>query len=256
MRSLLLAPERLPLRSARAALALGRTAVVAPHPDDESLGCGGLLALLAAAGVPARVVVATDGTRSHPGSATHPAPVLRALREAEARAATAALGLGERAVTFLRHGDCAMPEPGTSAFERAADRLAAALGRAETVLVPWRRDPHCDHVGTWRLARAAAARMAEAPRWIEYPVWAWPHAADPAIAPCEGEARAWRLDIGAVLPAKRSAIAAHRSQTGGVIHDDPGGFTLAPEMLAHFDRPWEVFLEPRRPWLPSPHGCA
>jgi len=46
-----------------------------------------------------------------------------------------------------------------------------------------------------------------------------------------------------VLPDKRAAIRAHRSQTTGLIDDDPTGFRLAPETLALFDRPWEVFLE-------------
>ena len=247
MPSLLLDPERHPLRAADAVRALGATAVLAPHPDDESLGCGGLLALLADAGAPTRVVVVTDGCRSHPNSATHPAERLRAVREAEARAAVAALGLDEDAVTFLAHPDCGLPDEGTAAFADAARQLAEALDGVETVVVPWRRDPHCDHVGTWALACAAAAQMAEPPRWIEYPVWAWPHAATD-VAPQDGEARVWRLDIAPVLDRKRAAVAAHRSQTTDLIDDDPDGFTLAPDMLAHFERPWELFLEPRRPW--------
>ena len=252
MPSLLLDPERHPLRTADTALALGATAVLAPHPDDESLGCGGLLALLADAGAPTRVVVVTDGCGSHPNSAAYPAERLRTLREAEARAAVDALGLDEAAVTFLRHADCGLPDEGTEAFDAAARELAEALAGAETVVVPWRRDPHCDHVGTWALACAAAARMDEPPRWIEYPVWAWPNA-DTDVAPQDGEARAWRLDIAPVLDRKRAAVAAHRSQTTDLIDDDPDGFTLAPDMLAHFERPWELFLEPRRPWRrPSP----
>ncbi|PAP81743.1 hypothetical protein B1759_10650 [Rubrivirga sp. SAORIC476] len=253
MSSLLIDPERHPLRPGDSVRTLGRTVVLAPHPDDESLGCGGLLARLAAHGVPARVVVVTDGAQSHPGSAAYPPERLRALREAEARAAVAALGVDD--IVFLGHPDCGLPVPGSAPFEAAAERLAEALGRAETVLVPWRRDPHCDHVGTWALAAAAATRLDDPPRWIEYPVWAWPHA-DGEEAPHEGEARAWRLDIGAVLPAKRRAIAAHRSQTG-LITDDPDGFRLAPDMLAFFDRSWELFLEPGRPVTATdPHAHA
>ena len=255
MPSLLDRPERHPLCPPETVRSWGRTAVLAPHPDDESLGCGGLLATLAAAGVPARVVVVTDGTQSHPGSPSYPAGRLRDLREAEATEAVAALGLDPGAVTFLRHPDCGLPAPGTDAFDRAADRLAGALGRAETVLVPWRRDPHGDHVATWELAATAAARLDDPPRWIEYPVWAWTRA-DTEAAPQDGEATAWRLDIGGVLPAKRRAVAAHRSQLTALIDDDPDGFRLAPEMLAHFDHPWELFLEPGRPWQPGPLRCG
>ena len=251
MPSLLEVPERHPLRPAETVRSWGRTVVLAPHPDDESLGCGGLLATLVAAGVPAHVVIVTDGTQSHPSSRSYPADRLRLLREAEATEAVAALGLTPDAITFLRHPDCGLPAPGTGAFDRAADRLAEVLGRAETVVVPWRRDPHCDHVATWELAAAAAARLDDSPRWIEYPVWAWPNAKTD-VAPREDEATAWRLDIGAVLDAKRRAVAAHRSQLTALIDDDPDGFRLAPEMLAHFDRPWELFLEPGRPWQTGP----
>src|SRR6202035_4765604 len=43
-----------------------RVMILAPHADDESLGCGGLIAELAATGIPPIVVIVTDGTRSHP----------------------------------------------------------------------------------------------------------------------------------------------------------------------------------------------
>ena len=53
-----------------------RAIIVAPHPDDEVLACGGLLQLLAAQGTRTVVVAATDGDASHPGSAMYPpAPI-------------------------------------------------------------------------------------------------------------------------------------------------------------------------------------
>jgi hypothetical protein len=58
----------------------------------------------------------------------------------------------------------------------------------------------------------------------------------------DGRSRGWRLDITASLAAKRAAIAAHRSQHGGVIDDDPSGFVLPAALLAVFERPYEVFL--------------
>ena len=237
-RSLLDDPERHELRPGGAAAGLGRVVVLAPHADDESLGCGGLLALLAAAGRPAHVVVVTDGSRSH-DSPTWPAARLRALREVEAQRAVRHLGHGPR-VEFLRYADSGLPDEGTAAFEAAADRLAALVAdlAPDTVVVPWRRDPHCDHVGTWRLADA---RRSPSVRWLEYPVWAW---TDAEAAPHDHEATAWRLDVADVLDRKGRAVAAHRSQTTRLIDDDPGGFVLSPDVLAHFERPWELFLEP------------
>ena len=81
---------------------LGCALVLAPHPDDESLGCGGLIAAACAGGQPPIVVVLTDGAGSHPNSRAYPPDRLRTTREAETLAALACLGLLEDRVVFLR----------------------------------------------------------------------------------------------------------------------------------------------------------
>ena len=48
-------------------LAWPSVAVVAAHPDDEVLGVGGTMAMLAAAGARLRLIAVTDGEASHPG---------------------------------------------------------------------------------------------------------------------------------------------------------------------------------------------
>ena len=224
---------------------LGPTLVLAPHADDESLGCGGTIARLADLGIEVMVVFVSDGTRSHPNSRRFPAESLRDLREAEARRALEILGGGATiGAEFLRLPDTAVPFPGSDGFDPAVDRLASLIveSGAGTLLIPWRRDPHCDHRASHALGLAAAKGLADSPRVLEYPIWAYA-GADPADAPVAGEVVAVRLEIGEVLDRKREAIAAHRSQTTDLIDDDPDGFRLSAEMLAHFDRPWEVFLE-------------
>ena len=245
-RSILLEPERVPLRPSASVEALGRALVVAPHPDDESLGCGGLLALLAGAGLSPEVAFVTDGAQSHPNSPSYPPARLQAVREAEALDALHHLGLPAAAAHFLRHPDSGLPIRGTAAFADAVQETAALLRRLrpDTVLVAWRRDPHCDHEGAWHLFRAAVALLdaEEKPRWLEYPVWAWAHASTDR-APRASDGQAWRLDVAGVLDRKRAAIDAHRSQLG-LITDDPGGFTLPADFLPLFLRPWELFIEP------------
>lgn len=54
-----------------------RAVIVAPHPDDEILGCGGVLQLLHAAGRSLLLISITDGTASHPGSSAWPPERLR-----------------------------------------------------------------------------------------------------------------------------------------------------------------------------------
>lgn len=235
----------LPTRPPEAAAALGPTVVIAPHPDDESLGCGGLLTLLRQAGLPAWCVLVSDGSMSHPHSQKFPAAARQALREQELREALALLGLPDDALLPLGLPDGSVPMPDTESGAVAVERLTEFLRttRPQTVLVPWRRDPHPDHRATYQLVQAALGQLPQPVLLLEYVVWAWERAA-PADLPQLGEAQGWQLDITPVLAQKQRAIAAHRSQlAGGPIDDDPTGFTLAPSMLAHFSRPVEVFYE-------------
>jgi len=245
MQSLLCEPERHPLFGPEVIHAFGATVVVAPHPDDESLGCGGVLSALAHARQPASVIVMTDGSRSHPNSRSHPAERLAALREEELISALHALGLPKTAAHFLRYVDCKLPSESSAAFEAAAIRVAELLSSldAKTIFVPWRRDPHCDHVATWRILMTAVGKLRRSMRWFEYPIWAWTQY-DGAAAPQAAEARAWRLDISSHLKKKHTAIVQHRSQMGELIRDDPEAFSLTPEMLRNFAVPWELFFEP------------
>ena len=240
----------LPVASLETITGGGTVLVLAPHPDDESLGCGGLIAQLCAAGRPPAVgqpaagrlpvvVVVTDGAGSHPGSEAWPGPRLAALREAEAVAAVAALGLPAGRVHFLRLPDTRAPTEG-EAFAAAASRLAA-LVRAEgvgTIATAWEHDPHCDHVAAHALARAVADRTGV--RLISYPVWGWTLAPETILA--GSVMQGWRLDVAAQLAAKRAAIRAHASQHGRVVTDDPGGFVLPEALLAVFEGPFETFL--------------
>ncbi len=231
--------ESLPL--ARLATILGGRAplILAPHPDDESLGCGGLIAEACAQGLIPYVLVVTDGTGSHPGSRAYPAPQLRALRETEARAAVAALGLPSNRIGFLGLRDTATPRAG-EAFDAAVEAVVSALhDRTCGALVgPWKHDPHGDHEATHAIAAAAASRAGVL--HLAYPVWGWTLPPDTVI---DGpEPAGFRLDIARHLSAKRRAIAAHASQHGRVVTDDPGGFRLPSHLLALLDRGFETFL--------------
>jgi LmbE family N-acetylglucosaminyl deacetylase len=242
------AERELPLvRDLDALLGPGATALVlAPHPDDESVGCGGLLAACAEAGRQAVVVVVSDGTGSHPNSRAWPAPRLAALRQAETRTAVAALGLDpERALHFLGLPDRAVPSADAGVV---AAILKAAPPGPLTVLATWRHDPHADHTACFALAEAAVRARPAGTRLLAYPVWGWSFAYPIAGFPRPEEPllavppRGLGLDITRHLPAKRRAVAAHASQLGGLIDDDPGGFRLPPEALALAFRPVEWFL--------------
>ena len=213
--------------------------ILAPHADDESLGCGGLIAALCRAGAPPMVLILTDGTGSHPGSLEYPAPRLAALREGEAREAVRLLGLPPDRIVFARQRDTAAPVSGPG-FDAAVD-LVMGLCRGDgtgVLLAPWQHDPHCDHEAAHLLAAEVAGQLGL--RHVSYPVWGWTL---PPGHPLPALPRGLRLDIGTDLALKDAAIRAHQSQYGGLITDDPQGFTLPEGLLQVFRRPWEAFLD-------------
>lgn len=226
---------------------VGPVLVVAPHPDDETLGCGGLIALLRQLGQPVQVLVISDGTQSHPRSQKYPAFRLRALRESETLAALATLGVSPTETTFFRLPDGAVPSATSSEFTAAVTRCYQYLRTKspQTILLPWRLDPHPDHRATWEIVQTAAGQLEDVPRLVEYPIWDWDPEQQGDFANLH-RMSGWRLEIAAVLAVKRDAIAAYRSQTTNLIDDDPSGFQLTPEMLANFHRPWELYLEETR----------
>ncbi len=236
-----------PVRPGSFVANLGATVVVAPHPDDEALGCGGLLALLRRAGHPAAAVLVSDGTMSHPNSARFSAPARQAVRAAEFRHALTILGIDQAEPLLLGLPDGRVPGAANeTGFAEAVTQLRTFLAsqRAATVLVPWRRDPHPDHRATSQLVHAALAAMPHPPRRLEYVVWAWERAAPEDLPTAADNVRGFRLDVGAVAAQKQQAIAAHRSQVApGIFTDDPAGFLLSADMLAHFAGPYEVFFE-------------
>ena len=236
----LAAMRALPIRPASDLLAPGPLLVLASHPDDESLGCGGLLAEAAASPTPPFVLVLTDGTGSHPNSRAYPAPRLRAARQREAQNAIAALGLGPDRIAFFGLRDTESPVSGP-AFDAAVTAIASLAMRlgAATLLSPWQHDPHCDHESAHLMGVAAAEEAGL--RHFAYPVWGWTLPPDmPLQFPLP---TGMRIDISGHLDRKRAAIAAHRTQHTGTIIDDPGGFTLPAGFLALFDGPYETVLD-------------
>jgi LmbE family N-acetylglucosaminyl deacetylase len=222
----------------------GKTLVVAPHPDDESLGCGGAIALLRQFGYEVTILTMSDGTLSHPNSLKYPAEKLRDLREQEMLAALEILDVRPDKVTFFRFRDRRVPNETSADFESAVTKISEYLkiNQPETILIPWRRDPHPDHRATWEIFNRANEILGRRFRILEYPIWLWEMAENKDL-PIEKNIKISRLDIGGVTETKQRAIRAHVSQTTDLIDDDQEGFRLSPEVLAHFAVPFEIYLE-------------
>jgi LmbE family N-acetylglucosaminyl deacetylase len=232
--------QALPILDWRA-ITMGRPfAVLSPHPDDESLGAGGLIALARGMRQEVMVLLLTDGSQSHPNSRVYPRDRLIATRRDELHAAGRILGLSPAAIHEIGFTDAAVPDTGP-ALDAAIDRILALLARheAESLFVTWAFDPHCDHEAAARLALELRLRRPSLKLWW-YPVWGW-HLPPSHMVPAPLPAGA-RLAIAPVLEQKRAAIAAHRSQTTDLIEDDPDGFRLMSDIIAPFLGPFEYFI--------------
>jgi len=200
--------------------------IVAAHPDDEILGVGGTMAMLAAVGARLRLIAVTDGEASHPGA--DPEAIAR-VRTAESAAARHVLGLQDIEVIRLR-----FPDTGLSDREdQLAGRLRDLCAGFAVCLAPWEGDAHADHEAAGRAARRAARPV------LSYPIWMW-HWAKPGDrrVPWPG---ACRVPLPAAVAAlKADAIQAFASQ----LTDRAGaaGPVLPPGIVAHFTRPQEVLL--------------
>jgi len=236
--------------------------VVSPHPDDETLGCGGLLALKRERGVPVSVVYMTDGSGSHPGFADQRA--LAGRRRDEALAACATLGIAEGDVHFLEVPDGTLAAAAASAVTRLAP-LLDAHDRALLVL-PHPDEPPSDHAATYHVTAQCLQARGRRARALLYPVWLWdqwpftnpfspPRGRSSVRSIVRTAARHrfgtglrrtldHRVDIGPVLARKRAALAAHTTQTVAP-PDAPDWPVLADvahgEWLDHLMRPTELY---------------
>lgn len=211
-----------------------RVVIVAPHPDDEVLGCGGLIHHLASVGRPVVLMAVTDGGASHPGSALWPAGALLVTRPRETQDALARLGLSEPCVDRLGIGDGEV----TAQEDALTHQLIERLEPDDLVIVTWELDGHPDHEAAGRAAKRACETRAIP--CLQMPIWAW-HWASPGDARVPwARARKFMLDD-AALAAKRHALAAFQSQ---IEPDTSTGAApiLPPAVLERLIRPFEVYL--------------
>jgi LmbE family N-acetylglucosaminyl deacetylase len=203
-----------------------RVVVVSPHPDDETLACGALIADLHARRYEVLVIAVTDGEGSHPDVAQ-----LAAIRRAEQVAALRRLGCHAAPVR--------LGFPDARVAGRALqlqDQLLALVSEGDVVLAPWSYDGHTDHDACGLAAEAVAERAGCA--LLEYPVWAWQWAIRRDL-----DHRRWQRfePTPSARRAKAAALECFPSQTT----DRFGDVVVDEAALARFRRPFEVYARVR-----------
>ena len=229
----------------------GAVLVIAPHPDDETLGCGLAIRAALEAGRNVGVLLLTGGGASHPASRSHPPEAMKALRRAEFEAALDALGGGLPAgsgrivhrLLDLPDGAVRSDAAGSDGALDAARAMAEALD-ARTLWVTWGGDPHADHGAAATLADRLCGQRRFARR-LDYAVWGRFGSAGRALDEEPGGARAIRFDAPRHRCAKRRAMDAYRSQLTPMIEDDPDGFVMPAALVEHFAEAPEVFVDRR-----------
>jgi N-acetylglucosamine malate deacetylase 1 len=172
-----------------------RLLVIAPHPDDETLGCGGTLCRHAEAGDHICLVFLTSGEL---GLKQHPRETAWSIRETEARTAAGILGASE--LHFLRCSDWMLGEE----VSRASGLLKPIVSaqNPDLIYLPHPEEDHPDHQAALRVLRAALRHRRRPPRLRGYEVWTPMNRFDHV------------QDITRFMSRKLKALRAHQSQLG------------------------------------------
>jgi LmbE family N-acetylglucosaminyl deacetylase len=229
--------------------------VVAPHPDDETIGCGALIARKRAAGTPVHVVVVCDGRSSHASSKVIGPDELVAIRAAEVTEACRRLGVDDGALTLLGHPD----ESTTERHDPIAEKLRSLVDELEPdeVYLPSPLDWHPDHVAVNRAGWSALDAATSTPARFDYPVWYWAegpwknHPGDGRLQRASslmtdpftslGTLEAVRISTSGFVEVKRHALAAYRSQRENLT-GEASWATLPEAWFDPFLGDWELSL--------------
>jgi len=240
----------------------GRKSIVfAPHPDDETLGCAGLIARKIRAGEEVYIVVMTDGSHSH--SHLIDRDSLIAMRESEFRNASEILGVKNDNIVFLRYEDAKLSDHLHDAEIKINDIINKI--KPEEVYTTYKHESPSDHKVTNHIINACAKNFPEM-KVYEYPIWffaQWPFVVPVLRGRSEIPKKLldtiisnmqllsdmkYAINIKDVLDVKEKAIQAYESQT--LRHNNEERWAILSdisngEFLKCFLAEFEVFYRSR-----------
>jgi LmbE family N-acetylglucosaminyl deacetylase len=217
--------------------------ILAPHPDDEILGCGALMAKSVAQGIPVWVIYLTDGGASRPDLTPQERTQLVLQRQNEALAGLAALGIPSTNALFVGAPDGQL-HISTSHANLAIYKLHELIlqGSVSSVFVTAPTDAHIDHQSAYALA-VKGLRDYPGIALYTYPV-------SSRIDDGGGSILHTSFDIcignGSFEEKKRKALACHASQLQNLPQDR--GFSLAPQVVDYMCRGPEYFQAVEMPY--------
>ena len=143
--------------------------IIAPHPDDEVLGCSGLIQRLLSEGKRVDVVILSGGGKSHAGCCSIEESTLIESRRNLSRRAVKVLGLPLEHLHFLDYPD------GSIAFDCAeTEKLKTLIDRLspKTIFIPHKGEGWSDHLAAGEIVKNLIGKDSEIELY-EYCVWFW-----------------------------------------------------------------------------------
>lgn len=217
--------------------------VFSPHPDDETLGCGGTIAKMIKSGREVYIVFMTDGRNSHKyvlGIHDNPSPEeLALIRKREAFNAAKVLGVNESKLIFLDFEDGSLKR-NISNIKREVKKILIAINPSD-VYIPL-NDAHEDHIITNLVVRLCIKELKINPKIWEYPIYM------DFKEGGKGMRSIFISDIHDVIELKRGAINTYKSQID-TLFPSQNKPILPQNFLQRFYDPKEIFIRRQKDHL-------
>jgi N-acetylglucosamine malate deacetylase 1 len=216
--------------------------IVSPHQDDETLGCGGVIALKRDRGVEVNVAFITDGAASHVWHPQYAQGEIAPVRQQEAIEALGILGVQLENIHCLGYPDGQLRWIEADRQQKIIDQLSNLIQstQPEEIYVTHQCDRSSDHEVAYKLVEQAIATSGCPTQLIQYPIWIlWKPVLgrDLNLQELSGLRR---LRIGGVAAKKAQALRAYRSQYQPIA--DTTSTVLPSGFLWRFKLPYELFV--------------
>ncbi|MDM9383202.1 PIG-L family deacetylase [Chlorogloeopsis sp. ULAP01] len=223
----------LPTKSQPLSVSQKPAMVFAPHQDDETFGCGGMIALKRELGVPVKVVFLTDGHKSY--FQIKPEDIVQ-VRKQEATTALNILGVeSPEDIYFIEQPDGELRHISNEQQSNTINQLLQLLESFQPaeVYVPHQKDKHPDHEATYDLVYAALQKSGIKAQVFQYPIWLFWKMPPLFRVNLKPLGQSYQLSIKSVLNKKQQAIHVYDSQR----------HTLPFSFMRRFFLPSEIFFQ-------------
>ncbi len=215
--------------------------VFSPHQDDETFGCGGMIAYKCEQEIPVIVVFLTDGQGA---GVSDSANTLVQTRQQEAVTALGILGVKSSEIHFLAKPDGSLQNLKPEDRQKTISQVSALIRyyQPEEIYVPHHKDCHSDHEATYQLVKTAMsdekllgiyAQNQITVELLQYPIWLFWRAPLFILLKLQDIAAAHWFSITPVQEKKNRAIASYKSQMENL----PRGF------INRFLDSYEIFFK-------------